>query len=191
MKTTIKKRSHALVPAGIATATAVVAGCLFYRILRVKHKEIPMPLLFRLTSPAFDAGDTIPATYTCKGANISPPLELAGTPDQARSLAMVLRDPDAPGGDFVHWTIWNIHPNITRLVEGVIPMGAEEGQNDFGEVGYSGPCPPSGMHHYKFELYALDSELDLPTGTGRQAALDVIVAHAIGKTELIGTVAAR
>ena len=150
-----------------------------------------MPLLFRLTSPAFDAGDTIPAAYTCKGANISPPLELAGTPEQARSLALVLRDPDAPSGDFVHWAVWNIHPDITSLVEGRIPMGAEEGQNDFGEVGYGGPCPPSGTHHYKFELYALDSELDLPTGTGRQAALDVIMAHAIGKTELVGTVSAR
>lgn len=149
-----------------------------------------MPLLFQLASPAFDLGGAIPERYTCKGDNMSPPLELVGTPDKARSLALMLHDPDAPSGEFVHWIVWNIHPDITSIAEGRLPMGALQGRNDFGDVGYGGPCPPSGTHHYKFEVYALDSELDLPSGTGHREVMDMITAHAIGKTELVGIVSA-
>lgn len=149
-----------------------------------------MPLLFRLTSPAFEADGAIPERYTCKGENLSPPLELAGTPVAAKSLALVVRDPDAPGGEFVHWTVWNIHPDITSIAEGRLPLGALQGRNDFGDVGYGGPCPPSGVHHYHFEVYALDGELDVPSGTKCQDVIDAITAHAIGKTELVDTVSA-
>lgn len=195
MKTILKRlpKQHThkpLIPAGVITVAAGAAGYLLYRAVQTKRKEIPMPVLFHLTSPAFNTGDAIPATYTCQGANISPPLELTGTPIEARALALVLRDPDAPSGDFVHWVIWNIHPDITSLAEGRVPTGAVEGQNDFGHAGYGGPCPPSGTHHYHFELYALDEELDLPPDASRQAILSTIMKHAIGKTELIGTVSA-
>lgn len=190
MKKPAKHHTHALLQAKVVTATAVTASYLLYRALKTRRKTIPTPLLFRLSSPAFDAGGSIPETYTCKGKNLSPPLEFAGIPEHAGSLALIVRDPDSPGGNFIHWTVWNINPDTTNIIEGRVPTGAVEGRNDFGQVGYGGPCPLYGTHQYKFELYALDDNLDLPPGAGHQSVQDVIEAHAIGKTELTGTVSA-
>lgn len=131
-----------------------------------------------LTSPAFEHGETIPVRYTGEGADLSPPLTIEGVPDEAGSLALVVDDPDAPGGDFVHWLLWNVPADVTEIPEGVpqqetVPSldGASQGTNDFDELGYRGPLPPEGdgPHRYRFTLYALDGMLDLEAGAKRDS----------------------
>lgn len=139
-----------------------------------------------LTSPVFTDGQLIPARYTCSGLNVSPPLDIAGIPEDAVSLALIMHDPDAPTGDFLHWSIWNLHADIVSLGENELPEGAVQGSNDFGKKSYGGPCPPSGTHRYIFELYALDSLLDLPAGTDGETVLDTIHDHELAVTTLTG-----
>ena len=103
-----------------------------------------------ISSPAFKAGGTIPALFTCKGANQNPPLRFGGIPKEAKSLALIVDDPDAPGSLFTHWLVWNINLTATQLGENSVPAGAAQGTNDFGRIGYGGPCPPSGTHRYYF-----------------------------------------
>lgn len=170
----------------LAIAITAMLG-LAYGKKRLKHAGVRMLPNFKLTSSAFKSDEPIPEKYTCKGANVSPPLSISGTPDATASLALVVHDPDAPSGDFLHWALWNIHPNITNITENKVPTGAMQGNNDFGETGYGGPCPPSGTHHYEFDLYALDSELDLPAGANRTDVMKAITTHAIGKTHLVST----
>jgi Raf kinase inhibitor-like YbhB/YbcL family protein len=146
------------------------------------------PSAFRLSSPAFADNAAIPATYTCKGLNNSPPLAISGTPESTKSLALIMHDPDAPSGDFVHWLLWNIHPDVTEIAENAVPPGSMEGTNSFGKPGYGGPCPPegTGTHRYIFELYALDSILDIRDNVGREALQEVMQGHTIDQTSLIG-----
>lgn len=141
----------------------------------------------QLTSPAFQHNASIPALYTCDERNISPPLQLVNVPQDAKSLALIVDDPDAPGGDFVHWTVWNIPPSINALQAGATPTGITEGMTDFGKSGYGGPCPPSGVHRYQFKLYALDTTLSLgPSATKRdlEAAME---GRILAQTLLVGT----
>ena len=141
----------------------------------------------QLTSPAFADGDTIPAKYTCKGIDVSPPLDIQGVPVEAASLAIVMHDPDAPHGDFLHWSVWNLNTDIISLGEDELPDNAMQGTNDFGQTDYRGPCPPSGMHHYVFDLYALDTELDLSEGADREELMDAINDHLVAQASLTGT----
>src|ERR1700720_1149808 len=120
----------------------------------------------QLTSTAFGEGAPITAKYTCVGENISPPLKWSGTPAGARSLALIVDDPDAPAGTWVHWVLYDLLAHTSELPEGASPghpiPGAREGMNDFGRAGYGGPCPPPGKaHRYFFKLYALDTTLSL------------------------------
>lgn len=101
-----------------------------------------------------------------------------------------MHDPDAPGGDFTHWTLWNISPATTDLPEGIAPAGTVQGVTSFGTTGYGGPCPPSGTHRYTFDLFALDTLLDLPEGAQRQEVEAAMQGHVIGQTRLIGLVSA-
>jgi Raf kinase inhibitor-like YbhB/YbcL family protein len=142
---------------------------------------------FELTSPAFNEGQPIPRKHSCDGENVSPALNWGLVPDGTRSLALILHDPDAPSGDFVHWVAWGIDPGAGGLDEGAHPPG--EGVNGFGENGYGGPCPPPGhgAHRYFHELFALDTELDLPEGASREQLEDAIDGHVLGGAELIGT----
>ena len=110
----------------------------------------------KITSPAFSDNGAIPAKYGCKGADTSPPLAFSGIPADAKSLTLIVDDPDAPGGTFRHWSVTNIPPGTTSVAEGQPPAGGSEGQNGFGKKGWGGPCPPSGTHHYVFTLSALD-----------------------------------
>ena len=144
----------------------------------------------QLSSPAFGDNQPIPDTYTVKGDGISPPLVIAGVPNDAKSLALVMHDPDAPIGDFLHWTVWNIPPTTTAWAEGSVPEGATEGQTDYGQVGYGQPAPPSGTHRYTFELYALSAPLQLPAGAGRAELMSAIQDHTIATCQLIGVVSA-
>jgi hypothetical protein len=147
----------------------------------------------KLSSSAFDSGKEIPLKYSCDGADISPPLEFDEVPDNAKTLALILEDPDAPMGTFDHWIIFNIPAAAPKLAEG-IPVEAEhssgyrQGTNDFGNIGYGGPCPPDGEHRYFFRLYALDGELDLPAGSTSKADLQsAMEGRILAETELMGT----
>jgi hypothetical protein len=149
-----------------------------------------METLFTLSSPVFYEGAAIPEKYTCKGAGISPPLTIHAVPSAATSLALIVHDPDAPQGDFLHWTIWNISPTITEIDEDLPPVDAVEGANDFGLIGYGAPCPPSGSHRYIFELYALSDLLGLHLGTKREEVEQALRPLILTKTTLTGIVLA-
>ncbi len=140
-----------------------------------------------ISSPAFANGGDIPSRFTCKGEDINPPLEIHGTPAAARTLVLILEDPDAPGGLFTHWMVWNINPSTAVIAAKSIPIvAATEGTNDFGKMGYRGPCPPSGTHRYVFRLFALDRKLDLPGGAKRAALKKAMLGHVIASGELTG-----
>lgn len=146
-----------------------------------------------LSSAAFKDGDRIPAKYTCGGQDISPPLVWGEPPQKTQSLALIVDDPDAPGSVFVHWVLFNVTGNIRQLGEGIpgherIQNGALQGRNDFGRIGYGGPCPPRGpAHGYRFTLYALDKPLDLKAGASKQQLLDAMKGHILAQSQLIGT----
>jgi Raf kinase inhibitor-like YbhB/YbcL family protein len=141
----------------------------------------------QLTSEAFGHNQEIPGKYTCDGDNISPPLTISGVSERAKSLVLIVDDPDAPAGDWVHWTVWNIPVNTIELPEnGPLPARATEGVTDFGKPGYGGPCPPSGTHRYFFKLYSIGGDLYLDeTATKKdiEAAMEDLI---IEKAELIG-----
>lgn len=138
-----------------------------------------------LTSPAFADGQPIPPRYTCDGANLSPELEWSGVPPETVSLALTCVDPDAPTGTFTHWLVWNIDPTLDGLPAGEVPPTARQGRNDFGNVGYGGPCPPRGHgpHRYVFTLHAASTEIPLPQGATivqlAAALADVTLARAV------------
>jgi len=148
---------------------------------------------FTVTSPAFASGAAIPKTYTCQGADISPALNWSGHPPQTASFALVLDDPDAPVGTWVHWVIWNIPASAHELAENVakhdrLDSGALQGNNDFGKIGYNGPCPPPGKtHRYFFRLYALDVKLTLPPGATRKELDAAMMWHILGQAAYMGT----
>jgi Raf kinase inhibitor-like YbhB/YbcL family protein len=145
-----------------------------------------------IISAAFDPGAIIPTVYTCDGADISPPLDWNGIPEGCLSLALISDDPDAPAGTWVHWVYYDLPPEMPGLPEGVPPeelpsYGGRQGTNDFGRLGYGGPCPPSGTHRYYFKLYALDTLLGLPPGATKQQVVAVFQDHVLAEAQLMGT----
>ena len=143
-----------------------------------------------LSSPAFANNTEIPDAYTCKGPGISPPLNISGVPAGTQSLALVVRDPDAPNGDFTHWTVWNISSTTTVIKENTLPAGAIQGLNDTKQIGYTPPCPPSGTHRYFFKLYALNRQLPLEAGAHAYALTASLEGHVLAKAQLVGLVSA-
>lgn len=143
------------------------------------------PAGIKTTSSAFSQGGNIPSQFTCDGGNTNPPLQFAGIPPAAKTLVLIVDDPDAPGGLFTHWLVWNIDPKMTKIGEGAAPKG-RHGTNDFGNTGYGGPCPPSGMHRYVFKIFALDRELDLPAGAKRTQLDQAMQGHILAQGELMG-----
>lgn len=142
-----------------------------------------------LTSPAFKEGAAIPSANTCDGANASPPLQWSGVPSQAKSLALICEDPDAPGGTFTHWVLYNLPASTTELKEGqaTLPEKAAQGKNDFDKAGYGGPCPPAGNpHRYIFHLYALDTPLTLSDSASKQDLQSAILDHILAEGVLMG-----
>ena len=138
-----------------------------------------------ISSPAFRDNGSIPPKYTCDGANTNPPLVFAAVPQNAKSLALVVDDPDAPGGTFDHWIIWNISPSATNIAEGQPPQGVA-GRNGFGKSGYGGPCPPSGEHRYQFRLYALDTTLNLPASSSKADLEKALNGHISAQAQMVG-----
>ncbi len=144
-----------------------------------------------LTSTAFKEGETIPKKYTCDGPDISPPLEWESAPANTGSLALIAEDPDAPMGTWVHWVVYDIPPNVSELAENIppektLPDGAVQGKNDFRNIGYGGPCPPSGTHRYYFRLYALDTKLNLPPGSTKFDLVKAMQGHIVSEAQLMG-----
>ena len=140
----------------------------------------------KLTSQAFKNGGTIPDKYTKYGENRIPPLHLDEVPAQARSLALVVEDPDAPSGTFNHWILFNMDPKTHDIKEDSVPVMATQGRNDFGEVEYDGPQPPSGEHRYMFKAFALDTVLPLPRGIKRQDLEREMKDHVLDSATLMG-----
>jgi Raf kinase inhibitor-like YbhB/YbcL family protein len=140
----------------------------------------------RITSPAFEENQMIPAIYTCDSDNVNPPLIISEIPEGAQSLAIIMDDPDAPGGTFTHWLMWNIPPQTKMIEENDWPQGAEQGINDGRDLGYMGPCPPVGVHHYHFRIYALKKRLDLKGEIKRKELEREIENNLIEKAELVG-----
>ena len=141
----------------------------------------------KISSPAFSERSTIPDKFSKNGQNVSPELRISGTPAEAKSLALIVDDPDAPVGLFTHWLVWNIDPKTNEIAEGSVPKGGVQGKNDYGDVGYGGPQPPSGTHRYYFKIFALNKTLDLKAGAKRKE-LDPQLSggQVIAKGEFIG-----
>ncbi len=137
-----------------------------------------------IMSPAFEDEGLIPGKYTCDGEDVNPPLKIDAVPDGAESLALIMDDPDAPSGTFVHWVVWNIDPGVSEIEADSVP--GEQGLNSFKKTDYGGPCPPSGTHRYYFKLYALDTTLDLGSDTTKGKLENAIEGHVIAQTQVMG-----
>jgi Raf kinase inhibitor-like YbhB/YbcL family protein len=142
---------------------------------------------FRISSPAFENSGTIPSRYTCDDIDVNPPLLIENVPSDAKSLALIVDDPDAPVGTWVHWVVWNLDPSLSEIRENSVPKGGTEGINDFRKHAYGGPCPPSGTHRYFFKLYALDTKLDIAGHSEKAHVEKAIKGHIIAQTQLMGT----
>jgi Raf kinase inhibitor-like YbhB/YbcL family protein len=146
-----------------------------------------------LTSPAFAPGAAIPGEFACSGGDRSPELAWSGAPKSMVTFALIVDDPDAPGGTFFHWVAYNIPASRTSLAAGLpqsaeIPGGGKQGMNSFGHLGYNGPCPPPGKtHHYRFHLYALDSALNVGDKADAPAIQSAIKGHVLAEAEFVGT----
>ncbi len=139
-----------------------------------------------ISSSAFEENEDIPVEYTCDGEGMSPPLSFEDVPEEARSLTLVVDDPDAPAGTFTHWVLWNINPDVEEIEEGEVPPGARQGVNSSGGTGYTPPCPLSGVHRYIFNLYALDKTLDLPSSSSKEELEEEMGGSIIAQTSLTG-----
>jgi Raf kinase inhibitor-like YbhB/YbcL family protein len=147
---------------------------------------------FEIASTAFSNGGMIPKKFSCDGPDVSPPLRWTGALAATQSFALIMDDPDAPVGTWVHWVLYNLPANTTELPEGVekqeqLANGARQGRNDFRRLGYGGPCPPAGTpHRYYFKLYALDTKLSLKAGATKPELEGAIKSHVLGESEVVG-----
>ena len=153
-------------------------------------------MAFEITSTAFAPGESILSRYTCDGEDISPPLRWGNPPEGVKGYALIADDPDAPGGTWVHWVLYNLPAQISALAEAVPPNaeladGSRHGENSWGRLDYGGPCPPSGTHRYFFKLFALDTTLDLAVGATKGQLLQAMEGHILAQTEVMGLYARK
>jgi Raf kinase inhibitor-like YbhB/YbcL family protein len=145
-----------------------------------------LDMTIQITSSAFTEGGKIPRIYTCDDQNVSPPLSWMGVPTDTVSLALIMDDPDAPSGTWVHWVLYNLQPDLTSLEQGKTGLGTD-GKNDFSRLGYGGPCPPRGSsHRYYIKLYAIDSHLDLKSGATKAQVEGAMRGHILAQGQLMG-----
>lgn len=142
-----------------------------------------------ITTAAIQLNGQIAPQYTCDGANISPLVIFSQIPNNAKSTVLILEDPDAPGGTFIHWLLYDMSPATLVVPENEMPTTGKVGTNDFGQLGYGGPCPPSGTHRYIFRLLALDARFDLPEGISKRELNEAMKGHVIDLVEIVGTYA--
>lgn len=174
-----------LLTVSVATCGLVLTGC--------GGDDAPSPVdadapdVIEVTSSAFAEGDAIPTQYTCDGDEVSPPLAWSGVPEDVAALALVVDDPDAPSGTFTHWVVLDVPTSTDSSPEGGVPEGGVQAQTSAGSAAYAGPCPPSGTHHYRFTVVALDDETGLAEGAPLDDALAAVDDHAIARGTLSGT----
>ncbi len=188
------KSTSVLVP--VLVAAAVIGGYILFSQPDKPPKEEKPPseeptMSFTISSPAFANDAAIPERYTCDGENISPPLTISGVPEKAKSLVLIMDDPDAPNGTWTHWVLWDIPPATGEIAEGKVPECAVEGITSSGKPGYSGPCPPSGSHRYFFTMYALDELLRFNNQTKREELEKAMVGHLVGQEHFFGRYSRR
>ncbi|MGE5521531.1 MAG: YbhB/YbcL family Raf kinase inhibitor-like protein [Candidatus Dadabacteria bacterium] len=140
----------------------------------------------KIESSAFQNGEAIPSKYSCQGANINPPLHFSEVPATAKSLVLIVDDPDAPAGTWTHWVLWNIEAQTGEMVENSKPPGSVQGKNSWGKNSWGGPCPPSGTHRYFFKVYALDKMLSIPSSSDAKQLEKAMDEHIVAKGELMG-----
>lgn len=140
----------------------------------------------KITSPAFENNGSIPVKFTLDGENVNPPLKIEELPEGTESLALVIDDPDAPSGNWAHWLVWNIDPDHPNIEENSVQSGSSEGTTDFGNIKYDGPCPPSGVHHYHFIVYALSNRLNLDRGANKHMLKNAMTGKILDQEEIIG-----
>lgn len=147
-------------------------------------------MAFSISSPAFEDGGLIPVKYTCDGEDVSPPIEISGVPEGAKSLALIFDDPDVAkepreiGRTWDHWLLFNISPDTRKIPEDSVPAGAVQGMNDFGSAAYGGPCPPTFRHRYDLKLYALDTVLDLRKGVSKKQVESAMDGHILASASM-------
>jgi len=150
------------------------------------NEDMDFKSRMRITSTSFDNQQKISDNYTCTGQNVNPPLQFFGIPENAKSLVLIMDDPDAPNGTFVHWTIFDMDPSTDLIEENSKPKSGVEGMTSFEETGYGGPCPPSGLHRYYFKLYALDTKLGLSDDADKSMIEKRMKGHVIDQAEIVG-----
>lgn len=188
---------HPPVEKGFSTADDVAGFTKTGRIRWVAElSEIPEKYrieeeAMRVSSQAFREGGSIPAAFACDGKDVSPPLTIDDVPRNAKSLALIVDDPDAPSGVFTHWVMYNIDPGTREIPEDSVPRGAVQGTNSFKKQQYRGPCPPSGTHRYFFKVFALDAKLDVDPNKGKKGVEEAIKGHVLEEAELMGRYAKR
>src|SRR6184192_2499009 len=164
--------------------TIIIVGCMIAADALVAFATGGAKM--KISSPAFQEGGTIPEKFSKNGQNVNPELRIEGAPAEAKSLVLIVDDPDAPVGLFTHWLVWNIDPKTTEIAESSVPKGGVQGTNDFPGQRYDGPQPPSGTHRYYFKVFALDTTLDLKPGAKRREVDAALKGHVIGQGELMG-----
>lgn len=167
----------------LAAAAAII---IFVKPQAQYDLNLPKQKNMKIASSVFENNGFIPEKYTCQGDGVNPPLDFSDVPSEAKSLVLIVDDPDAPMGTWTHWTVWNIKPDVREIRENSIPENAISGMNSSGKNGYERPCPPSGTHRYFFKLYALDQYLDLKPSANKADLERTISGHIIDSGELIG-----
>jgi len=160
----------------------LVSGCTLPNASKTSKNISPM----KLESPIFTHNQYLPTKYTCDGTGVNPPLKISNIPNTTKNIVLIVDDPDAPNGDFVHWLVWNIDPQTTQIEEESTPIGAIQGTGSSGTPKFVPPCPPTGVHRYFFKLYALDTKLNLPVTTNKTQLLNAMQEHILDQTEIIG-----
>ncbi len=168
------------------TVVPCAVSALFLFVFYSIPSEAQTMSTLTLSSPAFKHNEHIPSKFTCDGADVNPQLLIGNVPPGTKSLALIVDDPDAPRGTWVHWVVWNIAPDSKEIKEGTVPAGAHQGMNDFRQLDYGGPCPPSGTHRYFFKIYALDSVLSLGANTSKANLERAMEGHILARAELVG-----
>lgn len=169
------------------TVGALILAATLTTITPISAKEAKKMAQMKMTSPDFQQSQPIPGKFSCDGEDINPNLQIEGVPPEAKSLALVVDDPDAPVGLWVHWVLWNIDPATTQIKQSSVPPGAQQGVNSWKRNNYGGPCPPSGTHRYFFHLYALKERLNLPTSATKKDLEQAIQGKILSQCELMGT----
>lgn len=175
----------------IAAVLIVLVGG-FYLFAKPQKKQLPVEpkggdlTNMKILSPAFLNNQSVPQKYTCYGEDINPPLTIEQVPQGTKSLILIVDDPDAPAGTWLHWLVFNLDPETAEIEENSVPSGGVLGKNDFGKIEYGGPCPPSGTHRYFFKLYALDSRLEVSQGASKAKVEEAMKNHILASAELVG-----